>query len=442
MRDLCIIGAGIVGSALAYEASRYDIDVVVLERELDIALGTSRANHAVIYAGYEAKPNTRIARYTVASAQQMPALSERLGFEYNNCGSMLLAFNDEEIEILESYYQRGLENGVEEMRLLDREEAVAIEPQLSQDVKKVLYAAQSGVVNPWDYVLAFSQVALREGVDFFLDREVLGLIRHEDYYEIETSKGVIEARYVINAAGKSSPEIHAMVSDSELDLYSIKSNFYMLEAEDPPLLSSILFCCPDSHGRSLLAAPTIHGRYVLGESFELSRRCPRDQRPMERKQLFKHIEALAPQFNHDFKYRCFAGERLASKSCKDFVLGFIDDNFYDCAAICSPGLSAAPILARETIELLLEERLHIKPKENWDGRRSPRRPQDIRRDLAREAELDEAFFEKIIARSEDVSAEEIIAAIEQGMHISSLEWVKPREGVEAGSCRGGLCSLD
>lgn len=439
MRDLCIIGCGIVGSTLAYELSAYSLDTVVLEKELDIALGASRANYAVIHAGYDSEPGSLMAKYTVSSAEQMPEISRRLGFRYDECGSLLISRNEEEDQILRERCERGRKNGVRGLELWDAERCRREESKLSPDVRMALYAPHSGIVNPWDYVSAFSRVALREGVDFYLDHEVLDIEVCPGGYRIFTNRGVIESRMVINAAGVDSGHIHSMISEEVIALSAQKTSFYFLEKAAGDLPSHIVLSCPRNKCRGILAAPTLHGNFIIGESCEILRDKQRKCTDFGFNELRKEVESYIPGLDPDANYRRFAGERLCSEGQRDFVLSFAREGFFDCLAICSPGLSAAPMMAKEICARIVES-FSAGKKSDWDGScgEGVPRPADNGVDGAEESE--EEFIERILRRSESVTAEEITRAISRGLQVSSLDWVKARDGIRKGRCVGCLCS--
>lgn len=440
MRDICIIGCGIVGSTLAYELSAYDLDVLVLEKEMDIALGASRANYAVIHAGYDPAPGTMMAKYTVNSAKRINELSSRLGFSFHQCGSLLISRNEAEDKLIIERYQRGIENGVSNLELWDKEKCLSCEGNLSGDVRMALYAAESGVVNPWDYVVAFSQVALREGVDFYLDHEVLDIIKMPDHYVIETNKGKIECRYIINAAGVDSAEIHNMVSDEEVSLAIQKASFYLFNNDNKNLSRHIIFTCPDSENRGIIAAPTASGHYLVGENCELMRDKYCTKKSLSFEAVINQSRAILPGINVDSQYRTFVGERLSTDVYDDFVIGFADDRFFDCAAIRSPGLSAAPAMAKDVVEQVCSKMNAVK-KEDWDG--SLHKSKLLKHypdELAKDAEMDEDLVLRILKRCETVTSEEIVWAIESGLRVSALDWVRERKGHKRGRCHGGLCN--
>lgn len=438
MRDVCIIGCGIVGSTLAYELSAYDLDVLVLEKELDIAFGASRANYAVIHAGYDPEPGSLMAKYTVNSSERMNELSEKLGFTFHQCGSLLVSRNEQEDLLVKERYERGIENGVLNLSLLDKKECLALESGLTTDIRMALLAENSGVVNPWDYVVAFSQVALREGVDFYLDHEVLSINKCDGYYEIVSNKGKIQCKYIINAAGVDSAEIHNMVSDEEVELAIQKASFYLFDNANHNISKHILFTCPDNDSRGIIAAPTASGHYIVGENCELMRDKYCTKKSLTFETVIKQTKQLLPNINANSSYRTFVGERLSTEVFDDFVIGFADERFFDCAAIRSPGLSAAPAMAKDVVEQVIGK-MGSNKKIDWDGSLSKSKLlKHYPNELSKEVDIDEDLIIRILNRCETVTSEEIVWAIESGLRVSALDWVKPREGTKMGRCLGGL----
>jgi glycerol-3-phosphate dehydrogenase len=197
MFDVVIIGAGIVGCATAYELSKYDLDVLLLDKENDVSLGASRANTAIVHGGYDPDPNTLMGKYNVEGAKRCIELVETLDIEFKKSGSLIVAFDDDDLKTLDKYYERGLINGVEQMEILDAEEVHQREPNLSKDIIAALWIPESGVINPWELTIAFAEVAVREGVKLSLNQNVINIEKQDDHYLVITETDQFEAKYVV-----------------------------------------------------------------------------------------------------------------------------------------------------------------------------------------------------------------------------------------------------
>ena len=156
MFDVLIIGCGVTGAACAYTLSKYDLKIGILEANNDVASATTKANSAIIHAGYDPHPGTLMARLNVRGTALAPEICRKLDVPYLNCGSLVLAFNDADKEHLQSLYDRGIQNGVPGVKILSAEEVKAKEPQLSDAVVAALWAPSAGIINPWEYALAFA----------------------------------------------------------------------------------------------------------------------------------------------------------------------------------------------------------------------------------------------------------------------------------------------
>ena len=177
MYDVAVIGCGIIGAATAFSLSMYQLNVVVLERENDVALGATRANSAIIHAGYDPEPGTKMARLNVRGCEMAQALCAQLDVPYLNNGSLVLAFSEEEMATVRELYARGEANGVPGQRILTGDEVRAMEPYVSDEVVGALYAPSAGIVNPWEYAIAMAEVAVQNGVEVRLNAGVTALPR-------------------------------------------------------------------------------------------------------------------------------------------------------------------------------------------------------------------------------------------------------------------------
>ena len=194
MYDVLIIGCGITGAAAAFQLSRYQLKIAVLERENDVADGTTKANSAILHAGYDPEPGTLMARLNVRGAELAKELCAKLDVPYRPCGSLVLAFSPEDDATLHTLFQRGQANGVPQLRLLTGDEARAMDPNLSDRVTSALYAPTAAICSPWEYCLALAETAVVNGAELHLDTAVTGLEATEEGWLVHTSKGDFRSR--------------------------------------------------------------------------------------------------------------------------------------------------------------------------------------------------------------------------------------------------------
>ena len=208
MYDVMIVGAGVVGCAIARELSKYQVNACVVEKDEDVCNGTSKANSAIAHAGFDAKPGTLKAKLNVEGNLMMEKLSKELDFPFKQTGAFVVCVCEEDKPKLQELYDKGVQNGVKGLRILDKEETHEMEPNLTDQVVAALYAPTSGIVCPFNMTIAFAENAVENGVEFKLNTSVENISKTENGYLVETSKGTFETKAVVNAAGVYADEIH------------------------------------------------------------------------------------------------------------------------------------------------------------------------------------------------------------------------------------------
>ena len=264
MYDVCIIGAGVTGCAIARELSRYQVDVCVVEKCEDVCCGTSKANSAIIHAGYDAPEGSLMARLNVRGNEMMDGLSQELDFPFRRNGSLTVCLQEEDMPALQALYERGRNNGVKGLRILSGEEALALEPHLQEGVTGALYAPSGGIVCPFLMTIALAENACVNGVEFRFQTKVLHIQNADGYYRLETDQGVLESRYVVNAAGVYSDLLHNMVSSYPIHITPRKGEYLLLDHSAGHHVSHTVFMLPTRLGKGVLVAPTIHGNLIVG----------------------------------------------------------------------------------------------------------------------------------------------------------------------------------
>lgn len=268
MFDVTIIGCGVIGALLARKLSQYDLRILILERENDVAMGTTKANSAIVHAGYDPEPGTLMSKLNVQGSEQMEKLCRELDVEYRRCGSMVLAFSAEETATLKTLYDRGIKNGVKELRLLSGEEARTMEPALAETVRGALLAPTAAIVDPWGLCLAAAETAVRNGAELKRGSAVAGVEDLGDHYVVHTASGNYESRYLVNCAGVHGHEISAMVGESEWMPKHSRGEYYLLDKSSGDLVNHVIFQCPSVLGKGVLVAPTVHGNLIVGPNAE------------------------------------------------------------------------------------------------------------------------------------------------------------------------------
>ena len=262
--DVIIVGGGVIGTAVARELSRYALSICLLEKEEDVCSGTSKANSAIVHAGFDAVPGTLKANFNVKGNAMMESLSAELSFEFRRNGSLVLCLSDEDMPKLGELYRRGLQNGVPDLCILSGSEVRKREPNISDEVVAALYAPTGGIVCPFGLTIALAENAADNGVEFRLETAVEKIRKEKMGYAVSTSRGEFHARYIVNAAGIYSDELHNMVSEKKLHIIPRKGDYCLLDKEAGNHVSHTIFQLPGKYGKGVLVTPTVHGNLLIG----------------------------------------------------------------------------------------------------------------------------------------------------------------------------------
>ena len=436
MYDVAIIGSGIVGAACAYRLSRFNLKTVVIEKNNDVCCGTTKANSAIIHAGYDPKPNTLMARLNVEGSKMTQEICEKLDIPYKQIGSLVAAFSEEEAKTIEELYQRGVKNGVQDIKVIGKDELKKLEPNISDEAVCALYAPTAAIVNPWEYGLAMAETAVRNGTEIMLEAEVTGIDKKENSWTIHTAKGDIE--YVINAAGVNSDDIHNMVAEETFRILPSAGEYYLLDKSEGTRVSHIVFQCPNKEGKGTLVAPTVHGNLIVGpnsvsgDKEDISTKTA--SLDFIRETALKSVPSIAFREN----IRNFTGIR-ANSTINDFIIEFAAEHFLDLAGIKSPGLSAAPAIAKMAEEMLIENGLEAVEKEKFIDKRTHIVFKHLSAPVKNHVIYQNPAYGRVICRCETITEGEIIAALNSPIPPVSLDGIKRRAGSGMGRCQGGFC---
>ena len=265
MYDVAIIGAGVIGASIFRELTKYDLKVTVLEKENDVSMGTSKANSAIVHAGYDPKVGTLMAKYNVKGNEMFEDLCKELSVPFKRNGSLIIAFSEEDMETVKNLYENGNKIGVKGLQILSKEEVLEKEPNLSHDIVGALYAPTGGIVGPYEYTIALMENAVSNGGELKLRSEVKNIEKENDIFKITTTDGkVIEAKYVINAAGVHADEIHNLIAKESFKIIPRKGEYFVMDKTQGKLVSSTIFQCPSKLGKGILVTPTVHGNLLVG----------------------------------------------------------------------------------------------------------------------------------------------------------------------------------
>ncbi len=442
MYDVCIIGGGVTGCAIARELSRYQVNACVIEKCEDVCCGTSKANSAIVHAGFDAAEGSLMAKMNVEGNRLMEQLSKDLDFPFRRNGSLVVCMNKEDLPGLQTLYERGVKNGVPELRILSREETLAMEPNLSDEVQGALYAPTGGIVCPFNLTIALAENANANGVEFRFDTEVTGIEKADGYYEIKTDKGTVETRCVVNAAGVYSDAIHNMVSENKIKITARRGDYCLLDRSVGDYVSHTVFPLPTKLGKGVLVSPTIHGNLIVGPTaIDIEDKEGTNTTKAGLDDLISKAGMTVKNLPIRQVITSFAGLR-AHEDGHEFIIGEVADaeGFFDAAGIESPGLSSAPAIGI-AVAGMLRDKLDLAEKEDFIAtRKGILNPADLSIDERNELIRKQPAYGTIICRCESVTEGEILDAIHRPLGAKSLDGVKRRTRAGMGRCQAGFCS--
>lgn len=440
--DAVIIGGGVTGCAIARELSRYELRTALVEREEDVCSGTSKANSAIVHAGHDAVPGSVKARFNVEGNRMMGQLAKDLDFEFERNGSLILCFAEEDKPALQELYDKGVKNGVPDLKIITGDEARAMEPNVSDAVVAALYAPTGGIVCPFGLTIALAENACDNGVEFIFNQEVKKVSRTENGYDLETTDGVIHAAYVINAAGVYADEIHNMVSDRKLHITPRKGDYCLLDKEAGNHVKHTIFQLPGKLGKGILVTPTIHGNLLTGPTAkDIEDKEATATTAAELAEIMEKGSVSVKNVPFRQVITSFSGLR-AHEDGDDFIVGEAEDapGFFDAAGIESPGLTSAPAIGVYVAGKVAEKAGAAK-KENWNGtRKGFVRPEKLSKEERAALIKERPEYGTIICRCEGVSEGEIMDAINRTLGAVSLDGIKRRVRQGMGRCQAGFCT--
>lgn len=442
MTDVLIIGAGVIGCSVAKELSKYDLKIVVLDKETDICEQTSKANSGIVHSGYDAHPGSLKARMNILGSKMMEKVCKDLDVPFKRNGSLVLAFNEADYPKLDALKKQGDLNGVEGLRILSKAEVLAMEPNLSDTVTAALYAPTGGIVDPFKLTIAMAEVANQNGVEFHLSTKVIDVENHSDHFVVYTDKGEYTSKIVVNCAGVYSDDINNQLSQYKLKITPRKGEYCLFDKEVGNTVSHTVFQLPTALGKGVLVTPTPDGNLLIGPTAnDIIDKSDTSTTQEGLNSVVAKARQSIKQIPMGFVITAFAGLR-ATEAGGDFVLGEVRDvpNFYNAVGIESPGLTSAPAIG-EYLSMMISERLHAKEKPSYVKTRK-----DIVHFEALSMEEKAALirenpeYGKIICRCELVTLAQIKDAIHRPLGATTLDGIKRRTRAGAGRCQGGFCS--
>ena len=440
MFDVAIIGAGVVGGMIARKLSAYDLSICILEKENDVAMGATKANSAIVHAGFDAKEGTLKAKLNVKGAEMMKQVTEELGVKYINNGSLVVGLDDTDRRSLEELYKRGVKNGVKGLKLLERDEVKALEPNISDEVNCALYAPSGAIVCPYELAVAAVGNAMDNGAELFRNFEVVSIVKNDGVFTVSSNNNEIRARFVVNAAGVYSDKIAALNGDDSFNVHPRRGEYVLLDKECGKIVSNTIFRTPNKMGKGILISPTVDGNLILGPTaFDIDDKEDKSIAPDFFSNIYNEAKKSVKNIAPGKTITSFCGLRSVG-STGDFIIN-AKNGFVNTAGIESPGLSSAPAIAEYVCELLNKEGLALSEKVNYNPVRKPTH-------AFRDASIEEknamikknAAYGRVICRCETVTEGEILDALRTNPKAVDLDGIKRRTRAQMGRCQGGFCS--
>jgi len=442
--DVVIIGGGVVGCMIARELSRFDLSVVLLEKEEDVASGTSKANSAVIHAGYDAKPGTLKAKLNVRGNALFDKICDELDVPFKRIGSLVVAIREDDMKELKKLLERGRANGVYPLKIIGKKELFELEPNINSRAYAALHAPTAGIINPFELTIALAENAVQNGVTIRFNSPMIDIkVCDDGMMRVKTPHETFQSRFVVNAAGLFADEISRMAGAEDYTITPRKGEYLLFDRRCGDIINMVIFPTPTKVSKGILVCPTIDGNFFIGpNSNDIKDKHDTSVTSEGIDEIIKGAKRLVPELPLESVITSFAGLRAVSNT-NDFIIEASRKvkGFINVGGIQSPGLSSAPAIAEMVVEILQEEGLTLKEKSNFNSRRNRIYPfRELDDEERKELIKRNPAYGHVVCRCETVTEGEIVDAIRRPVGARSLDGIKRRTRAGLGRCQGGFCS--
>ncbi len=441
--QIAIIGGGVTGCFIARELARYQLRIILLEKGSDVANETSKANSGIVHAGYDASPGTLKARFNVQGNPRFDELCRELDVPFKRNGSITIATDQTELDMLEKLVARGEKNKVDGLRIVQKDELFELEPNLNRKVIAGLRAGNAGIVDPFALTIALAENAVDNNVEIKLNSQVLSIEPNGSTFSITTPNETLKAEYVINCAGVHSDAICGMVTTPYFKITPRKGEYIIFDKSIGNLVSHSIFQCPSQHGKGVLVTPTVHGNLLVGPNSEnINDKNDISTTVSGLESICKIAGKSVEKIPFNMAIANFSGLR-ATDDRGDFIIESLPDmkNFINVAGIESPGLTSSPAIAEYVVNMLQNMNLPMSANKSFNPVRKP---------FVKFAELSDPerfevvkknpLYGKIVCRCETITEGEIVDAIHRNIGGRTLDGIKKRVRAGMGRCQGGFCA--
>ncbi|MBE6069401.1 MAG: NAD(P)/FAD-dependent oxidoreductase [Clostridium lundense] len=442
MFDVVVIGAGVIGCSIARELSRYNLKICVLEKGADVATGTSKANSGIVHAGFDAKPNTLKGKLNAKGNSMFDMLSKELDFPFKRNGSLVLCFDQNDIDKLEELKIKGENNAVPGIRILNKEEVLKLEPSINDNIVAALYAPTGGIVCPYEMTIAYAENAYTNGVEFKLNTEVKNIEKVQEEFVIETSQGSFKSKMVINAAGLFADDLNNMISKNKINIIARKGEYCLFDKTAGAMATRTLFQLPTKMGKGVLVTSTVDGNLLIGPNAvdveDKSDICT-SQEGLD--DVLDKAKITLREVPMKQVITSFSGLR-AHSTIDDFIISEAEDvkGFINVAGIESPGLSSTPAIAKMVEDMVVQKLSPTKNQKFNPVRQGIPKFREMNNEERKNLISKDPSYGKIICRCETVTEGEILSAIKRPLGARDLDGVKRRTRAGMGRCQSGFCS--
>ena len=440
MFDVAVIGAGVVGGLIARELMRYNVSVCILEKENDVAMGATRANSAIVHAGFDATEGSLKALLNVKGSEMMPLVASELGVKYIKNGSLVVAFEDERDEV-EKIYRRGIANGVKGLRIVEKDELMQMEPNLNSELSCALYAPNGAIVCPYELNIAAVGNAMDNGAKLYLNFKVCKIERTDSFFKVYSSDNKrVDAKFIVNAAGLYSDGVAALVGERDFDVMPRRGEYMLVDKECGSYVKHTVFHTPSKMGKGVLVTPTVDGNLLIGPTAEdITDKEDNSTTAKGLAEILLKSALNVENLPYNKVITSFCGLRAVG-STGDFIIK-ANEGVVTLGGIESPGLSSAPAIAEYVVKLLCDMGMTDSQNPDFDP---VRKPAHYFKELSIEEKngkiKQDPRFGKIICRCEGVTEGEIVEAIHRNPGATDVDGVKRRTRSGMGRCQGGFCS--
>jgi len=440
--DVAVIGAGVIGAAVARRLSSYRLRIVLLEKEVEVSFGVSKANSGIIHGGFHHGPETLKARLEIAGNLMFDRLQRELHFPFRRCGILVAALSVEEMKAVEKLYAQGLANQAIGIELAGRDRLLALEPRLNPDVVGGLYAPSGGVIEPYRFVFSLIENAQANGLELRTSFKLARVQRRNGEYLLCAEDGAaVRARYAVNCAGLYADQVSALFGAEDFTIVPRKGEEFLLDRNARGLPDKVIFPVPTPISKGILVIPTVEGTCMVGPTavdIEDKEDLATSQSNLQ--VVFAAARRLVPALSERDIITSFAGLRPTLKGGDFFIAPSAKaPRLIQAAGIQSPGLTASPAVAEFVKDLLKKSGLELAEKPDWDPFLKPvPRIRELAPFQVDELTREDPSYGEVVCRCESVSEAEIVAAIRRGHR--TLDGIKFYTRAQMGRCQGGFCT--